>query len=182
MNDKQITKTSKFLSLVLRHKPQTIGIELDKNGWTNVDTLILKMNHFGKKVDMQILEEVVEKNNKKRFKFSEDKTKIRANQGHSIEIELNYKPKTPPDILFHGTASKNVGIILSKGLKKMNRHHVHLSLDIETATNVGQRHGKPIIFVVKSKEMSEKGFEFFVSDNGVWLTESVPVEFLELKS
>jgi putative RNA 2'-phosphotransferase len=128
-------------------------------------------------ISVEILEEVVAENDKKRFAFNEDKTKIRANQGHSIAIELNYSPVEPPEFLFHGTAIKNMDSIKKSGIIKGNRHQVHLSLDKETATNIGKRHGKPVILVVQSKAMHEAGYQFFVSENGVWLTEFVPAEF-----
>lgn len=175
-----ITQLSKFLSLILRHKPQTIGILLDKNGWANVDELIAKMNVHGTKIDMQLLEYVVENNNKKRYAFNDDKTLIRASQGHSIEVDLEYEPQIPPDVLYHGTGEKNVQSILKFGIKKMKRHHVHLSSDVETAVKVGKRHGNPVVFVVHSKEMHNEGFVFYISENGVWLTEFVPKEFVEL--
>ena len=171
-------KTSKFLSLVLRHRPQTIGIELDENGWTEVKTLISKMNNFGKKIDLATLKSVVENNDKQRFSFSKDMNMIRANQGHSIKIELGYEATIPPEILFHGTGDKYVGNILRTGLQKRKRHHVHLSTDKITATKVGARHGKPVLFEILAKEMYDNSFEFFLSENGVWLTDNVPVKYL----
>jgi putative RNA 2'-phosphotransferase len=180
MNEKQKNNSSRFLSLVLRHKPETIGIQLDENGWVSVDILLKKMNTFGKKIDFKSLENMVETNNKKRFAFNEDKTKIRANQGHSIKVKLGYEAQKPPKILFHGTASRFVESILRTGLEKRNRHHVHLSKDKDTAINVGSRHGKPVIFEVMAEEMYENGSEFFISQNGVWLTDNVPSEYLRL--
>jgi putative RNA 2'-phosphotransferase len=146
---------------------------MEEQGWVSVTELLENLND----ISMEILEEVVAENNKKRFAFNEDKTKIRANQGHSIAIDLAYSPVEPPEFLFHGTAIKNIDAIKKSGILKGNRHHVHLSLDKETATNVGKRHGKPVILVVQSKLMYEAGYQFFVSENGVWLTEFVPVEF-----
>lgn len=178
INKKLHTKLSKFLSLVLRHKPEIIGIELDKNGWTDVDSLIAKMNKHGKSIDRETLNFIVKTNDKKRFAFNKEQDKIRASQGHSIDIELGYKTKKPPEILFHGTSQKSVDSIFEKGLEKRNRHHVHLSADIETAFKVGQRHGKPIVIEVLSRQMYKDGFNFFVSENGVWLTEKVPVKYL----
>jgi len=180
MNDKQCNNSSRFLSLVLRHKPETIGIELDKNGWITVDILLKRMNAFGKKIDFETLENMVATNNKKRFAFNEDKSKIRANQGHSIKIELGYKAQKPPKILFHGTAKHFVESIFKTGIEKRNRHHVHLSKDKETAVNVGSRHGKPVVFEVLTEEMHQKGSEFFISQNGVWLTKHVPSEYLRM--
>lgn len=153
------TKLSKFLSLVLRHKPEEIGIQLDANGWTDVNVLLEKMNAYGKQIDFETLEVILEINNKKRFGFNEDKSLIRANQGHSVEIDLGYKTKIPPKRLFHGTGAKYVDRIYKTGIKKKNRHHVHLSKDVETALSVGQRHGKPVIFEILTDEMTKEGFE-----------------------
>lgn len=173
---------SKFLSLVLRHKPEIIGISLDKNGWADVKELIEKSNskkNIG--LTLSILEYVVENNNKKRFIFNEDKTKIRANQGHSIEVELNLKEVMPPVILYHGTSDRFKDSILRTGLDKRNRNHVHLSADMETAQKVGTRHGgKLIIFKVDCKQMIADGYKFYLSENKVWLTDQVPVKYLSL--
>jgi len=179
INKKTQTKLSKFLSLVLRHKPETIGIQLAEDGWTETAILVQKMNDYGKVIDMQTLSFVVENNAKKRFSFNEDKSKIRANQGHSVDVELGYTKKDPPDILFHGTAQKNIESIFKIGLEKRNRHHVHLSKAIDTAVKVGQRHGKPVVLKVLAKEMNEAGYVFFESDNGVWLTESIPAKYIK---
>jgi len=181
IDNKKVVSISKFLSLVLRHKPETIGLELDEAGWTNVDALIQKLNQNGKTIDFKILEEVVKTNNKKRFAFNEDKTQIRASQGHSIEIDHGFEAMAPPDVLFHGTAAKNVDSILQSGLDKRNRHHVHLSADLETALMVGKRHGKPVIFEVAALKMHEEGMPFYKSENAVWLTELVPAKYLLLK-
>ena len=164
--------------MVLRHKPQTIGIELDKNGWTDVNILIKKMNNYGNNIDLETLKSVVENNNKKRFAFNEKQDKIRANQGHSIEIELGYKSQKPPETLYHGTAQHFVNSIFKTGLEKRNRHHVHLCFDVETAVKVGQRHGKPVVLKVLAEQMYKDGFDFFISENGVWLTEEVPIKYL----
>ena len=173
-------RISKFLSLVLRHKPHLIGIKLDFQGYTDVDKLILKMKEFGKSIDLQTLKYVVKTNNKKRFCFSENKTKIRANQGHSVEVELGYKSKTPPKVLFHGTSERSLSNILKIGLRKQNRHHVHLSKDITTAKSVGSRHGKAVVLEIASEKMHKQGYEFFQSTNGVWLVKKVPAEFLRV--
>ena len=141
-------KLGKFLSLILRHKPETIGITLDKNGWADVKELIEKVKLSERYIDMEILERIVRENSKKRYSFNEDKTKIRASQGHSIEVELNLKEMTPPKILYHGTATRFLESIKEKGILKMNRQYVHLSMDIETARNVGQRHGEVIILPI----------------------------------
>ena len=179
-NQNKVVKISKFLSLVLRHKPEKIGIELDENGWIDVDVLLSQMNKKGSNIDLETLRMVVETNNKKRFAFNEDQTQIRASQGHSLKIDLGYKPQVPPETLFHGTATRFIDSIMKTGLEKRNRHHVHLSPNLDTAINVGGRHGKVIVLDVSAKEMYKDGFEFFVSENGVWLTDSVPVKYLSL--
>lgn len=169
---------SKFLSLVLRHKPETIDIELDENGWVNIETLLKKANAFGIQLDRAMLNHLVETNSKKRFAFNETKEKIRASQGHSIEIDLGYVNQMPPEFLFHGTGEKSKESILQSGLEKQSRQHVHLSSDLETAIKVGQRHGKPFVFKVLAAEMYQDHFKFFISENGVWLTDHVPVNYL----
>ena len=169
---------SKFLSLVLRHRPETIGIQLDQNGWTDVDTLLEKSNRYGVKIDKEILKYIVATNSKKRFAFNESFDKIRASQGHSVDIKLGYINQKPPEILYHGTGEKSVQSILETGLEKRNRQHVHLSSDITTAVKVGQRHGKPFVFKILAEKMYNDKFEFFLSDNGVWLTENVPTKYL----
>jgi putative RNA 2'-phosphotransferase len=179
ISEKQITSISKFLSLVLRHQPETIGIQLDQNGWTNVDTLLEKSNSYGIKLDNETLKHIVEINSKKRFAFNDTFDRIRASQGHSVEIELGYKSQKPPEILYHGTGEKSVQSILDTGLEKQSRQQVHLSADIETAIKVGQRHGKPFVFKVLAEQMFNDKFEFFISDNGVWLTENVPTKYLK---
>jgi putative RNA 2'-phosphotransferase len=181
MNANELIKTSKFLSLILRHNPEKIGIKLDENGWTDVKELIIKLGTKGHKINLDNLKWVVENNNKKRFAFNEDYSKIRANQGHSVEIDLKYEPKQPPDYLYHGTATKNLSSILTNGLQKQNRHHVHLSVEKETAINVGSRHGNPVVLIIKSKEMHEKGIKFYLSDNGVWLVDEILPEFIEVE-
>lgn len=179
VNEKQITHISKFLSLVLRHQPETIGIQLDQNGWTDVSELIEKANKYGVKFDSELLQHIVQTNSKKRFAFNETLDKIRASQGHSIEIELGYISQKPPEILYHGTSEKSVQSILDTGLEKRNRQHVHLSGDIETAIKVGQRHGKPFVFIVLAGQMYNDNLQFFISDNGVWLTDNVPTKYLK---
>ena len=174
-------ETSIFLSLVLRHKPSAAGITLDGHGWANVDELIDGVNATGRyTLDMAKLEEIVRTDNKQRYSFNEDKTLIRANQGHSVPVDVELKKCEPPEILYHGTAERFVDSIMAEGLKPKSRLYVHLSKDLETAVTVGKRHGKPFVFKVKSGEMHRNGFEFFLSENGVWLTKAVPVEFLEV--
>jgi len=168
-----MSKSSRFLSLILRHKPEEIGLELDKNGWGNVKFILKKTGQT-----FNELKNIVETNNKKRFTFNDDFTKIRANQGHSIDIDLGLKPITPPAVLYHGTASKNLHMILVKGLLKMDRQHVHLSSDTYTAIKVGQRHGKPVVLTLDAKLMFEEKHEFFKSKNGVWLTDTVQCKYI----
>lgn len=181
MNEKETKRISKFLSLILRHNPQTIGIELDKNGWANVEELRSKCAKRKVSFTRDQLEEVVETNDKQRFTFNEDKTKIRASQGHSISIDLELKEQEPPEYLYHGTVAKFMDSIKSQGLKKISRQHVHLSYERETATKVGSRRGKPIILSVRSGEMFRNNMKFYRSKNGVWLTDNVPDNFIEFK-
>ncbi len=180
MEEKRKTKISKFLSLILRHEPKAIGLTLDEKGWADVEKLLEKSSKNKNSFTFEELETVVETNDKKRFAFNESKTKIRASQGHSIEVEIGFEEKTPPNVLYHGTAERNIGLILKNGLRKMLRHHVHLSADIETAKAVGTRYGKPVILKVDTKKMLEENFKFYISANGVWLAASVPPEFLEI--
>ncbi len=171
-------KLSRFISLILRHKPDTIGITLDEHGWASVSELLSGINACGNEIDMKTLEEIVAEDDKQRYSFNDDKTKIRANQGHSVNVDVELKKAEPPEILFHGTGEKYVSSIKSEGLKPKSRLYVHLSSDRETAVKVGSRHGKPVVFEVNSGEMSRRGFEFFISENGVWLTKFVPAEYL----
>ena len=174
-----LVRVSKFLSLVLRHAPEKIGLTLDQNGWADVDELLNMMASNGKGVSRELLERVVAENDKKRFAFSDDGLRIRASQGHSVEIELDLPPAIPPDTLYHGTASRFIDSIRSQGLKPGSRQHVHLSSDVTTATKVGQRHGKPVVLIVRAKEMISAGHTFYVSENKVWLTDRVPTEFID---
>jgi putative RNA 2'-phosphotransferase len=180
MNEKDTTRISKFLSLVLRHQPETIGLVLDENGWADTAELIEKLNQHGAAVTQEIMQHVVATNNKKRFAFNDDESRIRANQGHSVEVELNLPQQVPPAILYHGTGEKSVASILENGLVKRERHHVHLSGDITTAKAVGQRHGKPAIFEVAALQMQQDGNTFYLSENGVWLVDTVPAKYLKL--
>lgn len=170
---KDLVKTSKYLSLILRHNPDIIGINLDENGWANVDELIKGMD-----ISFDILENVVENNNKKRFTFNPDLTKIRANQGHSINVDLGLKPIVPPSNLYHGTIEESFNLIRLFGLKKMKRNHVHLSRDEATAYRVGKRRGYPIILHIDAWKMFKDDFQFFQSKNGVWLTDNVPFKYI----
>jgi len=166
------------LSLVLRHKPETIQLQLDTNGWATVVELIDQMNISGRGIDKKLLHEIVASNDKQRFTFNDNFTKIRANQGHSINVNLDLAPIAPPAVLYHGTAGKYLSSILKSGLQKQNRQHVHLSEDVATASKVGMRHGRLVILTVASADMHEAGFQFYQSKNGVWLTVEVPVEYL----
>lgn len=173
-----VKSLSKFLSYVLRHRPDSIGLELDSAGWTDVDVLLNRARAKGKRLTREILEEVVRTNDKQRFAFSPDGTRIRASQGHSIHVELGLEPLTPPDLLYHGTASRFLEPIRREGLKPMSRTHVHLSADHATAVNVGARHGKPIVLLISSGEMHSAGISFYRSQNGVWLVETVPTQYI----
>ena len=174
-----LVATSKFLSLVLRHKPETVGLVLDANGWADVDELLSLANKAGRPLTRELLERVVAENDKQRFAFSDDGRRIRANQGHSVEIDLALEPAEPPEVLYHGTATRFLESIRATGLHAGNRQYVHLSPDEATAIKVGERHGKPVVLVVQSRAMSSLGHSFYFSANGVWLTERVPVEFIE---
>lgn len=179
MNTKETKKTSKFLSLVLRHQPRTIGIELDESGWVDVDVLLSALDRHRRPLTLAQLQSVVAENDKQRFAFSEDGKRIRANQGHSVKVELNYEPAEPPEILLHGAPEQFVAPIRETGLKKMKRHDVHLHADAAVAQNVGQRRGKPVILKIRSGDMHRAGHKFYVTPNGVWLVDSVPAEFIE---
>lgn len=176
---KELKHISKFLSLVLRHKPEEIGISMDSEGWVDVDELIEKCNLKKQSLDFEILEEVVITNDKQRFSFNDDYTRIRANQGHTIAVDLQFEPVKPLDVLYHGTVAKFIDDIKINGLKKMQRLHVHLSKDLETANRVGSRRGKAIILKVRASEMYQDGYPFYLSANGVWLCDAVPAKYIE---
>ena len=169
---------SKFISLVLRHKPEVAGITLDEFGWANVNQLLANMNRNGRQIDMCLLENIVDTDSKRRYSFNEDKTLIRANQGHSIPVNVNLTETIPPDILYHGTATRFLDSIKQQGIKSMSRLYVHLSTDIETATKVGKRHGKCVVLSINTKQMYHDGIKFFLSENGVWLTEYVDWKYV----
>ncbi|MFN8001479.1 MAG: RNA 2'-phosphotransferase [Acidobacteriota bacterium] len=171
-------KISKFLSLVLRHQPETVGLKLNDAGWVSVADLLAAADRQDLKFSRAELQQVVANNDKQRFSFSEDGQLIRANQGHSVAVELGYEPTVPPDTLFHGTAERFLASIQAQGLIKGQRHHVHLSADREIARSVGQRYGKPVVLQVHAAQMQHDGFVFYLSTNGVWLTEHVPVPYL----
>ena len=174
----QLKHISKFMSLVLRHKPEEIGLQLDEQGWANVNELIDKMNANGFDVNAGIINEVVVTNDKKRFAFNDDKRLIRASQGHSIGVDLNLQEMIPPDILYHGTTHKYLESIFKNGLKSQSRQHVHLSAAIETAKVVGGRHGKPVVLLINARSMHEAGLKFYLSENKVWLADAVPAEYI----
>jgi putative RNA 2'-phosphotransferase len=178
METHEVTKVSRKLSYILRHHPDEIGLTLDEQGWGSVDYILSKLKVSGIPLSMDVLKEVVETNDKKRFAFNADFSMIRANQGHSVEVELGYVAQEPPALLFHGTAQKSIQSIKGQGLVKGSRHHVHLSADETTAKKVGQRHGVPVVLKVKAGAMHEAGHAFFQSENGVWLTDLVPTQFI----
>lgn len=176
-NRENYKKISKFISLVLRHNPEVIGISLDKNGWTDTGILIKKLSSKFD-IDLNILKEIVASDDKQRYSFSSDFTKIRANQGHSVSVDLELLPQKPPTILYHGTAQRFVQSIYQKGIQKQNRQYVHLSKDVETAQKVGNRHGEVFVFQIDTHKMLSEGYLFYLSENGVWLTDEVPARFL----
>ena len=171
------TKVSRYICLILRHKPETIGIMLDKHGWANVKELIEGVSKTYP-IDIGILEEIVRTDEKQRYSFNEDKTHIRANQGHSIDVAVELDILEPPVYLFHGTGKKYEETIDRDGLISKSRLYVHLSKDVETAINVGKRHGEPVIYLVDSRKMHQDGYTFYRSVNGVWMTNNVPAEYL----
>jgi putative RNA 2'-phosphotransferase len=176
---KRTKQISKLMSLVLRHKPEHLGLVLDENGWVEVKPLLEAMQGIGLDVDRQLLEQVVRDNDKQRFALSEDKTRIRANQGHSIEVDVELEAKIPPVELYHGTVEKFLDLIRDSGLKKMSRQHVHMSADLETASKVGSRRGQPVILKIDAAKMADDGYVFFFSANGVWLTDRVPPNYID---
>ena len=178
MDRKRLVKTSKYLSRHLRHDPGRLGLTLEPGGWVEVETLLKACSDRGFALTRAQLEEVVAGNDKQRFGFDEAGTRIRANQGHSVEVDLQLEPATPPATVFHGTAEQHVDAIMREGLRPMRRHDVHLSADVVTATKVGARHGRPVVLEVAAGRMAEDGFGFRVSANGVWLTAEVPPRYL----
>ena len=173
-----MNKTSKFISLILRHKPEVIGITLDEHGWADVEKLVAGIQRT-QAFDMEMLEEIVRTDHKQRYSFNEDKTLIRANQGHSVPVDVELSVIKPPEVLYHGTGQKYVDSIDKIGLIPKSRLYVHLSGDIDTAVKVGSRHGKPVVYRVASGRMEEDGYVFYRSVNGVWLTKEGPVSYLE---
>ena len=179
--DRDLVRISKFLSLVLRHEPEKAGLTLDPNGWVGVDEMLAGAARAGVRISPEVLRTVVETNDKKRFAFSEDGLRIRASQGHSVEVDLDLAPVVPPEVLYHGTATRFLDSIRAQGLLRQERRHVHLSGDEATAVKVGSRHGKPVVLRVRAGAMHSDGHLFFLSANGVWLTETVPPAYLEFR-
>lgn len=182
MNEKELIKTSKRMAMWLRHNPAAIGLTMDSAGWVAVDELLRQARAHGRGFSRAALDEVVAGNNKQRFEFDGAGTRIRARQGHSVEVELGYPAAEPPALLYHGTAQAQVAAILHEGVRPMSRHAVHLSVDVDTARNVGGRHGKPVVLDVDAAAMHAAGHEFQVTGNGVWLVAAVPAEFLRLSA
>jgi putative RNA 2'-phosphotransferase len=178
MDNSRLVKISKYLSKHLRHQPDRIGIKLAPGGWVCVDELLAACAKNQFPISQEELNQVVANNDKKRFSFDATGTLIRANQGHSVEVDLQLEPVAPPNVLYHGTGHTAVESILQTGLCKMSRHHVHLSKDIATAKAVGIRHGKPVVFEVDAAAMHQAGYAFYCSENGVWLVDCVPPEYL----
>ena len=171
------TSTSRFISLILRHKPEVIGITLDEYGWADVKELIEGVSRT-RPLTMELLEEIVRTDEKQRYSFNEDRTKIRANQGHSIPVDVGLKQLEPPEVLYHGTGEKFTASIEQQGLIPKTRLYVHLSKDTKTARAVGSRHGRPVIYLIQAGEMHRDGYAFFQSENGVWLTKEVPFRYM----
>src|SRR4051812_12252372 len=179
MTEKETTSTSKFLSLVLRHEPERVGLKLGEAGWVSVDELLKAVNSQGVSLTLDQLKHIVTTSDKKRFAFSEDGQRIRANQGHSVEIDLQYPAQTPPEILYHGTATRFLDGIRKDGLQRMERHDVHLSAETKVTIQVGGRHGKPVLLIIRAGDMHRAGHVFRCSTNGVWLVDNVPPQFIE---
>jgi putative RNA 2'-phosphotransferase len=178
MNDERMVRISKYLSKYLRHQPESLGLTLAPGGWVGVDDLLAACRRNGFAFSRAELDEVVARNDKQRFAFDPEGVRIRANQGHSVEVDLQLEPAEPPDVLYHGTGHGSAGAVEAEGLRKMRRHHVHLSGDVPTAQKVGARHGRPVVFAVDAAGMRRAGFTFYRSANGVWLVDEVPAEYL----
>jgi len=179
MTNKETIKLSKFLSLILRHEPERVGLKLGEAGWVRVDVLLAAANRHGVALTLEQLQHVVATSDKQRFALSEDGRRIRASQGHSVAVDLQYPPQPPPELLYHGTATRFLNAIRKNGLQRMDRHDVHLSPNAETAARVGGRHGKPVVLTIRAGDMHRAGFVFRCSANGVWLVNHVPPQFIE---
>lgn len=175
-----LTNLSRYMSLILRHKPEVIGITLDEHGWASVNDLICGIEKNNPGFNMDILEQIVRTDSKQRYSFNDDKSLIRANQGHSVNVDVELKEKEPPEYLYHGTGEKYVESINQDGLISKSRLYVHLSKDIKTAENVGKRHGKEVVYRINSGQMYRDGYKFYLSENEIWLTKEVPVKYLEM--
>lgn len=179
MTDKDRTQMSKFLSLILRHEPERVGLTLGEAGWIGVDELLAAVSRHGKSLTREELDYIVATSDKKRFAFSDNGQCIRASQGHSVEVDLQYPPQTPPEILYHGTATRFLEGIRTSGLQRMDRHDVHLSAETKVTVQVGGRHGKPVLLTIRAGEMHRAGHVFRCSANGVWLVNHVPAQFID---
>jgi len=180
-NRRSLTRLSKFLSYVLRHSPESIGIELDPGGWADVSQLIAAAQRHGRHLDLQTLLEIVRTDPKRRYTLSEDGKRIRANYGHSVPVQLGLEPQCPPEVLYHGTASRFLGSIMRQGLVPAGRQYVHLSEDVVTAMTVGRRHGQPVVLVVDAAAMHRDGFHFYRTEGGTWLVHKVPPQYLQFR-
>ena len=178
MNKHELKEVSKGLSYALRHRPDAMGLRLRHGGWVAVDELIKAFRTAGRTMSRELLDVVVADNDKQRFEYSEDGAQIRARQGHSAPVDLGYEPSTPPNVLFHGTATRHLASIFEQGLVKGRRHHVHMSTDKRAMLDVGQRHGKPVLLAIDARRMLADGYEFFVTGNHVWLTDHVPPSYI----
>lgn len=184
MTDKRLIRTSKFLAYVLRHHPESIGLELDPRGWAHLPSLIEKANRSGKNLSRELIRKIIDNSEKQRFRLSDDGSYIRAGYGHSVDVDLELEPQQPPDLLYHGTARHNLDSILEQGLHPAGRNLVHLSANRKVARAVGSRHGKPHILEIRARQMYESGHSFYRSDSepGIWLTEKVPPGFIDPKN
>ena len=180
-HSKNDVKLGKFLSLVLRHNPQAAGIILDEHGWADVQELLAGVRRSGREIDMETLERIVRENNKQRYSFSADHTKIRANQGHSLQVDVELTAVKPPRYLYHGTATRFLVAIRQEGIRKMSRQYVHLSSDFQTAIEVGRRHGSPVVLTINAEAMAQDGVIFYRSENGVWLCEHVAPKYFSIE-
>ncbi len=180
MDPRHRTKISKYLSKHLRHQPERLGLTLGPGGWVDVDALLAACTAHNFPLNRAELDEVVALSDKQRYSFDPSGRRIRANQGHSTDVDLQLLPTPPPDVLYHGTSADALESILATGLDKRARHHVHLSTDVVTATNVGRRHGRPVVLAIDAKSMAAAGVEFYCSDNGIWLVDAVPPAFLRV--
>ena len=178
MNEEKRIRCSKFLALILRHQPESVGLTLEPEGWAPVDDVLAACRKKNRALSFEELEELLALDEKKRYSLDESRTKIRANQGHSAAVELTFEERTPPALLYHGTVDRFLTSIFEQGLKPRSRHHVHLTENLETARKVGARRGKPVILTVNAEAMARAGHRFYVSENDVWLTDAIPPEFL----